>query len=118
MKQVYIQTPSNRLLKVAVALGLVTLVGACSWVKPSEGSHRVVLAEYHQVSNCAKKGSTTSKTLTKVIFIPRSKSKIFSELVMLAKNEAAILEGDTIVPGASPNPGVRTFTVYNCNGPQ
>lgn len=99
--------------RLMFAMTLLAL-GACSWVKPTTQSHQVVLAEQNQVVNCVKKGSTTSKTLSKITVVPRSNDKVFSELVMLAKNEAAILGGDTIVAEGTINAGSQVFGVYRC----
>lgn len=90
-------------------------LGACTWVKPSVKSHTVVLKDQNSVVNCVKKGLTKSKTLSKIVFIPRSDAKMFSELVMLAKNEAVLLEGDTVVPEGDLVGGEQSFGVYRCN---
>ena len=89
-------------------------VGACSWVKPSVASQKVALATTAEVANCRKKGVTTSKTVAKMWFIPRSSDKIFTELVTLAKNEAVIFGGDTVVPVTELVNGERNFEIYDC----
>jgi hypothetical protein len=99
--------------KLICATALLAL-GACTWVKPSVQSHQVVLATQAQIVNCVKKGITTSKTLSKITLIPRSNDKVYSELVMLAKNEAVILGGDTVVPEGIMKEGSQTFGVYRC----
>lgn len=90
------------------------VVAACTWVKPTTGSQKVVLANTGEVAGCSKKGVTTSKTVGKILFIPRSKEKVFTELVLLAKNEAAVMGGDTVVAQAAKEPGTREFGVYKC----
>lgn len=101
--------------RVLMPLVAVVLVSACTWVKPSVRSHMIVLKDENQVVNCVKKGLTRSKTLSSVVFIPRSEAKVFSELVMLAKNEAVILGGDTVVPEGEMISGEQTFGIYRCN---
>jgi len=100
--------------RVLALMSISVLGAACSWIKPSVGSHSVALATQQEVSGCANKGLTTSKTLSKFFFIPRGKDKMYSELVMLAKNEAVIMEGDTIVPEPVSVPGTQAFAVYAC----
>lgn len=99
---------------VALTL-LAASLSACTWVKPSIKSHTVVLKDDRQVVNCVKKGFTRSKTVSKIVFIPRSEAKMFSELVMLAKNEAVLLQGDTVVPEGELVDGEQVFGVYRCN---
>jgi hypothetical protein len=101
-------------MKTLMYAAALLALGACSWVKPTSQSHEVVLANQDQVVNCVKKGSTTSKTLSKITVVPRSNDKIFSELVMLAKNEAAILGGDTVVAEGIMEAGSQRFGVYRC----
>lgn len=101
--------------KALILCSLVVSVSACTWVKPSIKSHTVVLKDDRHVVNCVKKGVTRSKTLSKIVFIPRSEAKMFSELVMLAKNEAVPLQGDTVVPEGDLVNGEQVFGVYRCN---
>lgn len=101
--------------KLALLVLLSVSLSACTWVKPSVKSHSVVLKDERHVVNCVKKGLTRSKTLSKILLIPRSEAKMFSELVMLAKNEAVLLEGDTVVPEGELADGEQLFGVYRCN---
>lgn len=101
-------------MKILVIASVVLSLGACTWVKPSAKSHEVVLATQDQVVNCVKKGVTVSKTLSKVVVVPRGNDKVFSELVMLAKNEATILGGDTVVAEGVMEAGSQRFGVYRC----
>jgi hypothetical protein len=100
--------------KLTLLVAFTALASACTWVKPSARSHEISLLTQDQVVNCVKKGSTSSKTLSKITFVPRSNDKTFSELVMLAKNEAVILGGDTVVAEGRMEEGRQTFGVYRC----
>lgn len=102
-------------MKTLIYTAALLTLGACTWVKPSAQSHEVVLANQSQIVNCVKKGSTTSKTLSKITVVPRSNDKIFSELVMLAKNEAVVLGGDTVVAEGVMNAGSQSFGIYRCH---
>lgn len=95
-------------------LGAALSVG-CAWVKSSAKSHEVMLLTQDQVVNCVKKGVTTSQTLSKITFVPRSNDKVFGELVMLAKNEAVILGGDAVVAEGHMKEGRQVFGVYRCH---
>jgi hypothetical protein len=95
---------------VTLLLMCTVLSAGCTWVKPSAKSHEIVLLTPAQVVNCVKKGVTTSQTLSKITVVPR-----FSELVMLAKNEAVILGGDAVVAEGLMEKGRQTFGVYRCH---
>jgi hypothetical protein len=101
--------------KLLTLLLVASTLNACTWVKPTTKSHEIVLKESSQVVNCVKKGVTNSKSLSKIAFVPRNQEKIFNELVLLAKNEAVILKGDTIVAEGKMDKGQQTFGVYLCN---
>lgn len=103
-----------RLDRVFGASLVLLSVASCTWVTPTSSSQSIVLLEQHQVVNCAKKGVTSVKTLNKIAFIPRSREKVFAELVALAKNEAAVLGGDTVVAEAVGADGGQSFGVYRC----
>ena len=92
----------------------VLLFAGCTWVKPTPQSHAIALLAENDVVNCVKKGITTVTTLNKMMFISRNRKKVFSELVMLAKNEAVILQGDSIVPIGEEKEAKIGFTVYKC----
>lgn len=100
---------------VTLLLMCTVLSAGCTWVKPSAKSHEIVLLTPAQVVNCVKKGVTTSQTLSKITVVPRSNDKVFSELVMLAKNEAVILGGDAVVAEGLMEKGRQTFGVYRCH---
>lgn len=101
--------------KLLLVSSLTIFSVGCTWVKPSVKSHTVTLKDSSEIVNCVKKGVTQSKTLSSVVFVPRSDAKVFSELVMLAKNEAVILKGDTVVPEGEMVKGEQAFGVYRCN---
>lgn len=44
----------------------------------------------------------------------RDAKKVSDELADLARNEAALMRGDTIVPISEINEGRRSFGVYQC----
>lgn len=100
----------SRLLIVLMTLAC----SSCAWVKPTEAGAQVELITPAEAKNCTKKGATTSKTLGSIVFVPRNEAKIASELVTLAKNEAVIMGGDSVAPGAKPSRGEREFLIYLC----
>ncbi|HEY7774604.1 MAG TPA: DUF4156 domain-containing protein [Marinagarivorans sp.] len=112
----------NRLLSkpgrpiiAALAAASLTSVSACSWVSPSVDSQYVALVKAQAVAGCQKIGETTSKTLSKIVVVGRSEEKQSNELIMLAKNQAAVMQGDTIVAKGPAMDGEQVFSVYNCS---
>ncbi len=102
------------LLRIVCITGFIAVVTACTWVKPIPKSHYIDLVGTQYITNCVKKGTTKSKTLSKFVFIPRSNDKISLELVTLAKNEAVIMGGDKVVAESDLNGGGQVFGIYLC----
>lgn len=90
---------------------------ACTWVKVSPSAEKVRLLETHQVVGCKKLGKTTTSVLAKVGFVARNKATVEEELASLARNSAADMGGDTIVPVSKVVEGEQSFAVYNCSKP-
>jgi hypothetical protein len=102
-----------------IALLLVTaaaLAGGCSWVSLTPGGEKVRVLEPEEVGTCRLLGKTTATTSAAVAGIGRSFPKVLEELERLARNSAADMGGDTIVPEGRVEDGRRTFGVYRCVG--
>jgi hypothetical protein len=104
-----------RSLFLVVFLCSGLLIQSCSWVGPSVESQYVTLVKPQAVGDCEKIGETTSKTLSKIVVVGRSNEKQGNELITLAKNQAAVMGGDTIVAKGSVDKGEQTFTVFKCH---
>ena len=102
-------------MKTLLALVVVLSVTGCQWVKTTHEGQQVALVKRIHVTDCKEMGETTSKVKSKVGILERSKRKVADELVNLAKNEAATIGGDSIVPKAPIRDGSQTFTIYQCN---
>ena len=103
--------------KVSWLIGLMFVLGGCSWVQVTPEGKIVRLVEsLDQVEQCEKLGTTTSSVLPKFVF-ERGKEKVAAELADLARNSAADMGGDTIVPISAVEEGKRTFGVYQCGQP-
>ncbi len=100
----------------SAVLAFVTMIGiGCSWVSPSVDSQYVALVKAQAVGGCRKMGDTTSKTLSKIVIVDRSEQKQTNELITLAKNQAAVMGGDTIVAKGAIAAGEQVFGVYDCH---
>lgn len=97
-----------------LAIGL--LAGACSWVDVDQEAEAVgVLRTLDEVADCRKVGEIGSNTMSKVGFVARNDTKVAVELERLARNDAAAMGANTIVPlGPVTAEGSRRYGAYVC----
>ncbi len=100
------------LFACACVLVICTATG-CTWVKPSAKGAQVREATAEEVAGCQRIGTASGTTRTSVV-LPRDKDKIRTEQVTLARNQAAVLGGDTVVADGPPDGGTQAFIVYRC----
>ena len=97
---------------IAVCSGLI--LSSCTWVKVTTKGEGVRLVQsVKAVEPCKQLGKVNTKVVSQIIF-HRDAEKVASELADLARNEAAMMGGDTIVPISEINDGRRSFGVYQC----
>ncbi|MCW8195431.1 DUF4156 domain-containing protein [Proteobacteria bacterium 005FR1] len=89
-------------------------LAACTWVDLTPQGERVDLMTQEQAANCERVGQTTSQILDKIAFMDRSEEKKQEELRRLARNEAASMGGNAIVPATEITEGRQRFVVYRC----
>lgn len=96
---------------------LVFSLTACAWVKVTAKGESVRLLQSAQsLESCKKMGNVNSKVISQFIF-DRDAEKVAGELADLARNEAALMGGDTVVPVSKIIDGRRSFAVYQCFQP-
>ena len=97
---------------IAVCGGLI--LSSCAWVKVTPNGVGVRLVQSaRSVEPCKKLGTVNTKVVNKVVF-SRDMEKVAGELADLARNEAALMGGDTIIPISEIIEGRRSFGVYQC----
>lgn len=103
-----------RLRGAFLTLALLGL-GACTWVELNEDAELVkVMAS--APAGCERQGNTRSMTKSDIASINRKREKIAMELETLARNAAAGMGGDTIVPeSAVSDRGEQEFGIFSCN---
>jgi hypothetical protein len=104
-------------LKMLLLLFAV-LVTSCSWVKLTPEGEKVRVLAINEVSSCKKLGKTTTTLKDKIAGMSRNKAKVQKEMQALARNSAADMGGDTVVPVSEIQDGKQTFEVYKCVNPQ
>lgn len=90
------------------------LLTACTWVELSPQGESVRVLSAAQVSACERVGKTTVNTTESLAGLKRYEEKVQAELDTLARNSAAQIGGDTVVPVGSPVEGRQVYEVYRC----
>ena len=95
-------------------VGFLSL-SACTWVNLSPEAEKVKIARASDIGNCKLLGKSTVSVKSNLAGFKRSEDKMRAELQVLARNEAAKVKGNTIVPLTEPENGSQIFSVYNCH---
>lgn len=101
-----------------LSLLITVLIASCSWVKLTPEGEKVRVLSMNEVSSCKKLGKTTTNLKDKIAGIKRNEKKVQKEMQALARNSAADMGGDTVVPVSEIQEGKQTFEVYKCVNPQ
>ncbi len=104
-------------IKSLLLVAAVLMLMACSWVNLTPGGDKVRVLTEAEVSSCKMLGKTTANVADKVVGLQRKEKIIQENLQVLARNSAAEMGGDTIVPISPIQEGKQTFAVYRCIGP-
>ncbi|MBL8498693.1 DUF4156 domain-containing protein [Nitrosomonas sp. JL21] len=100
--------------KLIIVVGCGVLLASCAWVKvTAKGEGVRFVQSMNAVESCKKLGTVSTKVVSEIIF-DRNPEKVASELADLARNEAGLMGGDTIVPLSEIINGRRSFGVYQC----
>lgn len=99
------------------AFAILPLLSACTWVEmePQGRAVRVAMAG-EDLSGCERRGEITVSVRDRVAFVERNELKVRDELEVLARNDAARLEADTLQPASEPVAGEQRFIAYACRG--
>jgi hypothetical protein len=101
---------------IALACISAALLCGCanSFLKPAEGSERVLLLNTNQVANCKSLGKISVNVVTKVGIYTREANAVEANLLQLGQNNAIELGGDSLVKDVTPEFGKQVFVVYKC----
>ena len=101
--------------KLALALLLIPLASACTWVKMAPGAKEVRVARADQdLSACTKRGEVAVSVKNRLGPYDRNDLKVRDELETLARNEAPSLGADTVQPKGQPVDGEQRFLAFSC----
>ena len=104
----------NKAFIAATLLAPVGLLAACTWVKTTPEGEAVRVAQASEVGDCVYKGQVDSSLKSRIGPFERKPSKVALELETLARNEAALMGGDTVVAQTGVKDGRQEFGVYLC----
>jgi hypothetical protein len=90
------------------------IVSGCSFVNLTDEGEGVRIATPEAVSACTGLGRTTASVVYEVASIPRHPDAVQENVNVTARNSAASMGGDTLVPVSPVAEGKQTFEVYRC----
>jgi hypothetical protein len=93
------------------------LLSACSGLSLTPDGEKVRILDPTEVSSCRELGKTNTSVTDSVVGVERPEETIAKELRIIARNGAARMDGDTIVPLTVIEAGQQTFVVYKCIDP-
>jgi hypothetical protein len=102
-------------MKRGAILSCVMLLVACQWVPLTPGGEKVRVGTAAEVEVCKLLGSVTGKTTVTVGPMARDEAKVGREVEALARNEAASMGGNVIVPKGPLDWDQRAYAVYRCD---
>ena len=101
--------------KTVLLIAPALLLGACTWgINPTPASRNVRTAWNGDVSGCRDLGKITVSVMDHVGPVDRNDIKVRDELQVMARNEAATMNADTIKPLADPSDGSQPWGAYQC----
>lgn len=104
--------------RILILIGLSLLLGACATgIKLNEQGEKVRVLDPSEVASCRELGRTNTSVTWIVVGVERPKDVVSKELRTIARNSAARMGGDTIVPLTVIDKGQQTFVVYKCINP-
>lgn len=95
-------------------LPAIAIAGGCSFVNLTGEGEGVRVAKAEEVAACTGLGRTTASVVHEVASIPRHPDAVKENIEVTARNSAASMGGDTIVPASPIAEGKQTFEVYRC----
>jgi hypothetical protein len=99
---------------IALALLMLPMSSACTWVPLTGEGARVQLRTLEQAKACERKSRVTVSVKAEIAGIARNEDKVRGELETLARNEAARVGGNAVAAESEPTDGRQVFLVYHC----
>ena len=101
--------------KTLLLLVPLLALGACTWgITLDDAGKNVRTAWSGDVTSCQELGKVTVSVMDRVGPVDRNDIKVRDELEVMARNEAAKMQADTIKPLAEPTDGSQPWGAYRC----
>ena len=100
-------------MKILFLTVSILLLTGCTFVKVSDQGAGVAQAVNADVVNCEALGEIESQTKDRVL-LRRNQRSVAQELIDLARNQAANMGANAIVPVGEPVAVRQTFNAYLC----
>jgi len=101
--------------KTPLLLVPILLLGACTWgITLDDAGKQVRTAWSGDVSQCRDLGKVTVSVMDHVGPVDRNDIKVRDELEVMARNEAAKMNADTVKPLGEPTDGSQAWGAYQC----
>ncbi len=95
----------------------VFLLSACTWVDLNTSGERVSVVTAELAQMCRPVGKAHAQVMDTAAGFKRSAEKVAKELETIARNTAADLGGNAIVPVSPVVDGKRDYDVFQCSVP-
>ena len=98
-----------------ILVALPVLLAGCTWgIKLNDAGRKVHTAWLSDVSACKNMGKITVSVMDRVGPVNRNDIKVRDELEVMARNEAATMNADTVKPLGEPHDGEQSWGAYQC----
>lgn len=101
-------------MKATIVIAVALFSTGCTYVKTDSAAENIVLANESRIQNCQRLGTANASVKADIVGIDRKSTKVASELLALARNEAASMGGNTLVADSEISEGKQRFIVYQC----
>lgn len=99
------------------SLAALLISGCATGIKLDDDGEKVRVLDPGEVSTCRELGRTNTSVTWIIVGVERPEEAVAKELRIVARNSAARMGGDTIVPLTVVDRGQQTFIVYKCVNP-
>lgn len=111
------RTRGRSCILLPVLSAAVLTMSGCALVELTRAGAGVRLASPEAVVTCTNLGRITASVVHEVGFLPRHPEAVEDNINVTARNRAAELGADTIVPVSKVQDGKQTFEIYRCLRP-
>jgi hypothetical protein len=102
-------------MRRAIVAAAAIALNACQWVPVTPEGEQVRVGNAAEVEGCKDLGTVTGKTTVTVGPMARNEEKVAAEVEALARNEAATMGANVIVPKGALEWDQRSYAAFRCD---